>query len=219
MGPAKLVWILCALSVFAQERHGESQGDPAFPWGQTYGEWRVQRSAMIVRAVPGESVLVKKGEILFLFSFHRPQKIKQVRTALRDENGRTDAVFDGLDLEPAVGPEQAALYSVTVYYPALPLNDELKASLAKIGAASVPDADQFTIDLPSTLVQVVFNRYREKRYLDRIVFTSRKESERRSADLDLLKKQADQDIKRAVEERRKEIPAQNPWMRSEAERK
>lgn len=207
---------MAAAGLAAQERHGESPGDPGFPWGQPFGQWKVQRSASIVRAVPGESVLVKKGDVLIQFAFHRPKKIKSVRTQVRDEGGKKKVEFEGLDLEPEKPPEQSPLYSVTVYYPALPLGDELRASLAKLGARTIPDADQFTIELPSTLIQVVFNRYRDKRYLDRIVFTSREFSSLRKREEDLLKKQADQEIKKAVQDRQKSLPSgQSPWMRSE----
>lgn len=200
----------------AAQRHGESPGDPGFPWGQPFGEWKVSRSASIVRAVPGESVLVKKGDVLIQFAFHRPKKIKNVRTQVRDEAGKKKVEFEGLDLEPEKPVEESPLYSVTVYYPALPLGDELRASLVKMGAASIPDADQFTIELPSTLIQVVFNRYREKRYLDRIVFTSREFSAKRKREEDMLKKQADQEIKKALQDRQKSLKSgANPWMQSE----
>lgn len=203
-------------AVGAQERHAESAGDPAFPWGQPFGEWKVQKSASIVRVVPGESALVKKGDVQIQFSFHRPKKIKSVRTTVREEDGKKKVVFEELELEADKSEAEASLYSVTVYYPSLPLGDELRASLAKLGAKSIPDADQFTVDLPSTVIQIVFSRYREKRYLERIVFSSREFAGRRKKDEEMLKKQADQEIKKAVEERQKSLRSgANPWMMSE----
>lgn len=208
--------VLFTGAMAAQEQHKESPGDPAFPWGQPFGEWRVQKSASIVRVVPGESALVKKGDIQIQFSFHRPKKIKSVRTAVRDEDGKKKAVFESLEYEAEQSEAQAALYSVTVYYPSLPLGEELRASLARLGAKSIPDQDQFTVDLPSTVIQIVFSRYREKRYLERIIFSSREFTSRRKKDEEMLEKQADQEIKKAVEERQKSLRSgAHPWMMSE----
>jgi hypothetical protein len=91
--------VLFTAAVGAQERHAESAGDPAFPWGQPFGEWKVQKSASIVRVVPGESALVKKGDVQIQFSFHRPKKIKSVRTTVREEDGKKKVVFEELELE------------------------------------------------------------------------------------------------------------------------
>jgi len=211
---AGIVFLACAVA--AQERHAESPGDPAFPWGQPFGEWKVQKSASIVRVVPGESALVKKDDVQIQFSFHRPKKIKSVRTSVLEEAGKKKVVFEGIELEAGQSEAEAALYSVTVYYPSLPLGEELRASLAKLGAKSIPDADQFTVDLPSTVIQVIFSRYREKRYLERIVFSSREFTARRKKDQEMLGKQADQEIKKAVEERQKGLRSgAKPWMMSE----
>ncbi len=202
-------------------QHGESPGDPAFPWGQPYGDWRVQKSAMILRSAPGERVVVQKNDLTFEFSFHLKKKITGVETAVKEEGGKKKAVFDRLVLEPAEPVEQAKLYAVAVNYPRLPMTDELKESLRKLGAASIPEADQFNIDLPSTIIQVTCSRHRGQRYLERIVFVSRVYSQQEKADSDLLKKEADQKIKSAVEEKQSELqsapkePSPQSWMRSE----
>ncbi|MBL8019151.1 MAG: hypothetical protein JNM27_05765 [Leptospirales bacterium] len=224
-GTFRLLWsglmILCAAAdLSSQPGHGESPGDPGFPWGQTFKEWRVQKSANILRQVPGEQVLVQKNDLVFEFSFHLKKKVKDVRTETKVEEGKEKVVFRELLIEPAEPPEQGRLYAVGVRYPRLPLNDELRESLKKMGATSIPDTDQFNIELASTLIQVTFSRYKDKRYLEKIVFISKEVSGLRTRDEDLLKKEADDRIKRAIREKELEIPkpvSSSPWMRSEIE--
>ncbi|MCE9596703.1 MAG: hypothetical protein K8S54_01920 [Spirochaetia bacterium] len=215
-----LGFLVGVLAIQAQPGHGESPGDPGFPWGQSFGEWRVQKAASILRQVPGEQVLVQKNDLVFEFSFHLKKKIKDIRTETRIEDGKEKVVFRELVVEPAEPPEAGRLYAVGVRYPRLLLNDELRASLKKMGATSIPESDQFTIELTATLIQVTFSRYKDKRYLEKIVFISRDVSGQRSRDEGLLKKEADDRIKRLLKEKQLELakPVSNaPWMRSEFE--
>lgn len=215
-----LLLVSATADLASQPGHGESPGDPGFPWGQTFKEWRVQKSANILRQVPGEQVLVQKNDLVFEFSFHLKKKVKDVRTETKVEDGKEKVVFRELIIEPAEPPEQGRLYAVGVRYPRLPLNDELRESLKKMGATSIPETDQFNIDLASTLIQVTFSRYKDKRYLEKIVFISKEVSGLRTRDENLLKKEAEDRIKRAIREKELEIPrpvSSSPWMRSEIE--
>jgi hypothetical protein len=206
---------LIGLLLFGQ--HGESPGDPGFPWGQGYGDWRVQKSAMILKQVPGEKVIVSKNDLEFEFSFHLKKKIRDVRTSVKEEGGKKKAVFEELILDAAEPVENARLYAVAVKYPKLPLTEDLKESIRKMGAQSIPESDQFSIDLPSTLIQITCSRKKDKRYLERIVFISKVYSAVEKEDADLLKKEADSRIKNAVDERQQEMVKSPPqsWMRSE----
>lgn len=177
-------------------------GNLEFSWGETYGNLRANLSGGNFREErAGEFLRYYRDGQLFTYHFHQPREIGSLDVKKDGEGRVTD---QKVELRPAGPPEQARLYAVEIAYETPLAEDvfqkELMPDLEQRYGKMANQADlSFDMENQSTMVRAYLMRYREKKYIQKLVFHSIELSAEQKRDTLKLRETIDKALKAEAE--------------------
>lgn len=177
-------------------------GNLEFRWGESYANLRAGLADGTFREEKaGEFFRYRKGGLLYTYHFHQPREIEKLDVK-KDDQGRITR--QKVELRP-VGPvDQARLYAVEISYDTPLAEDvfskELLPDLEQLyGKASNPADLSFDMENQTTMVRTYLFRYKDKKYIQKLVFHSIELSLEQKRDTLKLREAIDRALKEAAE--------------------